>query len=516
MDKTLAKKTAVIAHAAKASGGMFVFATLDSNLLKSKDASSIIAKFKYLEHSCADCGTSFAAPEVASMHYNCVSCGSGKVEASQKVIKPVIASDDSLSLVNCNSCGTHNVMPKGVVASVNQLNCTACGHTMSYKSQADVDGDEDEDESDPDQDYSQDDDQDMDDQDDDMSTMDIEDESEETALFGVKAADDAQDVPSAPNGVNTNEIPSDKKLDIPSPSQAPAVAEQPGGSVAVDPPEGQPVAVDLLSEFDSKKDSELSPEGTQLSFVHIGGKFAIAAGTTVLATLSPEQAGDNAEMMYTQAFASAVAHSIKTLGLKEAAKAYNFESAKVMVNVSKEALALATAKVQDSSKMVTAKIDEVAADFQQSLDIAAAGFAQNFWRNKHDPVKAALISEFANLGIKAAAKIVDRIFANNGVAQMREVLEMARELSAGDVAGRNAIAKAINLSKYLPTQKAAAEEDKSDMEPEDEEDEDAEEASHVAAVAVSVNDSVTATTFVPSQYKSSVLASIMGNHSFNS
>lgn len=490
MDKTKPNRAAVIASAAKDHGGMFVFATLDSNLIQSKDASSVIAKFKYHEHSCADCGSSFAAPVVAGLQYHCVSCGSGKVEASAKEVKPVIASDDSLSLVDCSSCGTHNVTHKSVVASVNQLNCTTCGHTMNFKATAGSDEDLD-----------------------DMDTVDIEGDEDAT---DETAANDGQDIPSSPDGVNTNEIPSDQPLDM-DPAVVPGVSQ--GFDQGTDPSEAAPATIDLLSEFDANKDAQLAPEGTQLSFVYVGGKMGIAAGTTILATLSAEEAGEHAEMLHTQAFQTAVAHSIRTLGVKEAARTYGFKPATVTVNIDKIALERASVKAEAAATAVTATIEDVAADFGQSVDIAAAGFAANFWRNKHDPVKAALITEFTNLGVKAASKVVDRIFASHGVQQMREVLVIARELAEKPVEARNGLAQAIDLGKYLPTSVKATAEDESDLEELDDGDiqyDDSEEAGVIASVAIPAQTpaAVTASTG-RSNYKTPELRSILGGLSFN-
>ena len=55
MSKTLAKKAARIAVAAKVSGGMFVFPTRDRSLISASNASAILNRFKYAEHSCTDC-----------------------------------------------------------------------------------------------------------------------------------------------------------------------------------------------------------------------------------------------------------------------------------------------------------------------------------------------------------------------------------------------------------------------------------------------------------------------------
>lgn len=514
MDKTLQKKAAVIASAAKDAGGMFVFATTETNLLNDANASAVIAKFKYLEHSCTDCGTVFAAPEIAGMEYHCSACGSGRVEASVKVVKPVIANDEALSLVNCTACHTHNVLPRGVVAATSHLNCTACGHSMHYKNtattkvKADLGDDLDLDGLDGLDDGLDGELLDLDDIDS-MDTVDIEDDS----LFDdVTAADDGQDIPSKEDGENTNEIPSDQPLDM-DPAVTPAVTK--GDDQGIDPPESPPVTVDLLSEFDSNKDSHLSPEGTQLSFVYVGKSMSIAAATddqvVILATLSPEAAGEHAEIMQTQAFQTAVAHSVKTLGLSKTVANYNFKPSTLTVNVKAEALKRVEATVATDKKKITAKIAEIAADFQQSLDIAAAGFAANFWRNKQDPVKAALITEFTSIGVKNAAKVVDRIFASHGVAQVREILTIARELSEQDVAARNGLAQAMNLSKYLPTQ--ATVEDESDLERLDTDDvEDTEEAT-VATVATPVSSVTARKSETASPYKTSELQSILGGKS---
>ena len=252
--------------------------------------------------------------------------------------------------------------------------------------------------------------------------------------------------------------------------------------------------------------------------MYIGHTVSIADGTTIIATLTEERAGAHAEILQTQQFKTAVAHSIRTLGLKKALANYGFEGARVRVPLKKEISTQVEAQTAAVRAEIATRILEIAEDFQQSVDIAAAGFAQNFWRNKPDPVKAALITELSAVGVKSAAKLVDRIFAAHGVEQMREVLVIARDLASKPTEARNGLSQAMNLSKYLPhAVKAESEEEIEDEEIEDEENEEEdEEDAKVATVAIASRLSEVSTrSSQTASYKTPELSRLLDGKSFS-
>jgi hypothetical protein len=119
-------------------------------------------------------------------------------------------------------------------------------------------------------------------------------------------------------------------------------------------------------------------------------------------------------------------------------------------------------------------------------------------------VKAALIKELEATGMSNATKLVDRVFAAHGVAQLRDVLALARELSTKPAEALNGLAQAINLSKYQPT--VLASEDEGD---DDTDDEDSDEESTVTTVATAIDDEPFKQTAGTIQYKDKSIAAIL-------
>ena len=522
MNKTLAKKAARIAEAAKVAGGMFVFPTRDTELLKAENASATLNRFKVAEHSCADCGTKFQAVAAQGLKHHCTACGSGNCVAGAEVKKLSIASDNDLSELTCKACGTHNILPQGVVASTDMLHCAACGHSMNYTVKANEDPMSEVPVSTEGDDL------------DDMDLIDVESaeepaptevptepvmDSNETLFDDPGSTDDTSmaDADEMPNNdPSLVGLPSDQAVPPSDSLQAPVECDSGEPTAPAvehkeqEEPEHEPetVEVNLLDEINDTTGE------MQLSFVYVGKSAHIMGNGQILASLSQDDAGDNAELMHTENFKQAVAHSIRTLGLKKAVANYGFKPAIVQVKLAREVAKRIEAGIKADKAKVTASLDGLKNDFQQSLDIAAAGFAANFWRNKVDPVKAAMITELSALGVRSAQKLVDRVFATHGVSQMREVLDKARELSTMPVEARNGFTQAINMSKYLPAVvKAEADEEDEDVKDDDGEDMDDEEAT-VATVAVPATRSVTAQTAETASYKTPVLQRLLGGKSF--
>lgn len=512
MNKLLAKKVAAIAAATKLAGGAFVFPTRDKELLTATNSSAIISRFKFAVHACTDCGHSFQAVKASGLVHHCGACGSSRTEASAELVKPNI-SDQNLSEVTCSSCGVHNIMSGAVVAACRELHCSACGNSMSYVPiVADaMDGMDDM--------------MDTGDDLDDMDTIDIEDSEnlfDDSDSNPLSATADADEMPgnkytkqddekeTANDGVSdTGIIDPNMSTDV---SVEPLKLPKPPAPGPNDPDEAEDVDMNVLDGYSVENNS---PE---LSFVYIGHSMSVADGNTIIATLTEERAGENADILQSEQFKVAVAHSIRTLGLQKALAHYGFESAKVRVPLKKEISKRVEAKTAAVRAEVAAKIEGLTADFQQSLDIAAAGFAQNFWRNKSDPVKAALISELSAVGVKSAAKLVDRIFAAHGVEQMREVLVIARDLASQPIEARNGLSQAMNLSKYLPhAVKAAEDEDTEDKDAEEDEDEEVDEEDAKVATVATVSKLSLDDTRNPAnaRYKTPELSRLLDGKSFS-
>jgi hypothetical protein len=521
--KTPSKKAAQIAETAKKAGGMFVFATRDPALCDAENVSAVLSKFKYAQHACTDCGHAFSAVPASGLQYHCSSCGSPTTKAEATTAKLEIPSDNNLALVTCGSCSTHNIFPGAVVASVSQLNCSACGHEMNYKTTSTTAASDtvkaDADEM-PMNDYES---TDLDD----MDLVDIEDDDDVAEddsgdeLFDEESSTETAAPPSDGNPPDALEDTGMKGDPAP---ESDSNTEQRHNAVEnMTQDGGLDIEVNMMDVVTERPTPNVSPDNIptppQIAFVYLGQTMNVAVGNTIVASLTPELAGDNAELMFQKNFQLAVKHSIDTLGLKEALAHYKFEPVKVKIKASAEIAKLVKTSVETEQSKVTANIKSVADDFAQATDIAAAGFAQNFWKNRQDPVKAALVTELVAAGMKhgSAERLVNRVYAAHGAAQMREVIALAREVAAKPVEARNGLAEALNLSEYVPFTMVKADAKDGDPEAgEEDEDDDNTEEAIVAAIATPVQHVESANKSVTGSYKTQELAVLLGNGSFSS
>lgn len=496
------EKAAAVAKLSKKHGGLFVFATRSTKLLASENASAEIAKHKFAEHACNDCGTHFEMAHVKSMQPFCVTCGSEHVKVLS-ASKTKIPADSELASATCSCCGTKAVIRPELAAVAGSIHCTVCGTSMKLKADAEGEG---EDETVPSETVDA----------DDLELVDVDDEpvEEETAeqTQGEPGTEMSPLNPDPVNPVTTTQQPGvvDGNEELPrdpddktTNTQQVQVANEVGGEdvgVGLDD-----VDVNMVDELDGNEDVELS-------FVHIDKNVHLIGKQQIVATLSEADAGDNAEMMHTEQFRKAVAHSIETLGLKKAVAQYGFKPAIVKIPLKKTFAKAVEASVAKHTKALSTAQREVFEDVSQCLDISAAGFAGNFWRGKVDPLKAALANELKSVGVKNSTVFIDRVFASHAVAHVQQVIELAKEIIKKPVEARNALAQAIDMAKYQPMVVKAADESQDEDLDDQVADEDGEdEVLSVARIVESEPVVASSTSNQSTPYRSPELARILGN-----
>ncbi len=456
-------KAARISAAAKKVGGVYVVATRNQQLPQEENASAQIAEYPLAEYSCKECATVFSANEGLAAH--CVTCGSHHVECSANKATASKASqatytDADLNHYACATCGTSNIVHSAVVAAAGRsLHCVHCGHENVF---ANVD---------------------------DMPVS-------------VETVDDLDLVDTSENG---DEVLDDLSTDLPLDETVtvdPDIQADAGGlgtdDGALDEPEApaaEPTldlndtavtpSVEYSEEDDAMDVDMLSLEQDtpveELSLVWLKDSVAIANSKfQLLATLNAETAGENADILQTQEFATSVSHTIATQGLLKACKHYGFKPVIASIPMKKVVEAKVEEALATKARELNNKITAVSADFAQATEIAAAGFAKNFWQNVQDPLKAAMIAELSAAGIRNPLKLVDRVWAVHAPKALAAIIEKAKELSKVSVTARNDLAAALDMVNYKPTVLAAEDsdddsDDSKDTESDEDDDEDSEE-----------------------------------------
>lgn len=207
------------------------------------------------------------------------------------------------------------------------------------------------------------------------------------------------------------------------------------------------IAVDMLANTDEE-------DCKTIAFVGIGKNILMLANNAVVASLSPEDAGENASIMQTESFRTALSHTIDNKGLKKACALYGFKPVTASIPLKKIVDARVAKETASMKKAHDKALKEMADTFQQATDIAAAGFAQNYWRKRQNPLIAALVRELNAVNIRKPQTLVDNVMKGYAVAHMREVLAVARELAGKPRVALDSIAEAIDLGSYLPARPA--------------------------------------------------------------
>ena len=186
----------------------------------------------------------------------------------------------------------------------------------------------------------------------------------------------------------------------------------------------------------------------QLTFEAAGNKLTAYIRETPVATLTREEAGENAGVLSSETFAQAIAHTAQTMGAVRALEHFGFKLIKAKLPVT----AFVNNKVSENTRKALSKIRKNNRGFQKKLahamQIASAGINKSFFKDSRNPIKEALYAEMQAAGISNPARIIDKVFASKGDAYHKELFAKATELMKKPHEIRNQLAEAIGDSNY--------------------------------------------------------------------
>ena len=438
---------------------------------------------------CKACKAVFASTKGAEPF--CVNCGSVEVHPNTESAKIRKIKDAELCAINCKNCGTHNVVAAQTASLMDgHMHCVECGTSLTYES---------DDLADPISEATEDSIEDAlnttretadsispedrggmtnGDPLNDVSETDVADAlptTKETAADGDAA--DATDKPAVDPATTVTAGPEEN---FGGKQAAPFKAQTAEGAEDVNAPVA-PTVVNMEDEVvlehawnfdkkgDDKDDEDKDDEEAcdeysnvslaavvlsrnpkaELSLVHTDDAIhAFAAGVPV-AVLERANAGDNAEVFHSQAFARAIARAAETSGVIRALAHFKFVP--VTVDFPQRAVAKARAAkiVEAASASLNSKADTLVADFTQCLSLAAVGLTKNVWKQKANAIKRGFIDTLTTAGVKNAAAMVDKVFAAHGDAYHAELLSTAQDLMNKSVDARNELSETLGEMNAL-------------------------------------------------------------------
>lgn len=207
-----------------------------------------------------------------------------------------------------------------------------------------------------------------------------------------------------------------------------------------------PVSDEDLSilDIDETPDDEVE----DVAFATFGTRLMAIKANRIIATMTARMAvnaGRN-DVYLSDQFQQVTAMQIQQKGLRKGLKSMGFTLAKV--NVSKQSNIKAV--VQKQVHKTTAAVRQLQADkekvLEQSLAIASVGINSQMFKGVQNELKASLEGEFRRLGIRGASKILTRAFAEHGPAYAKQVLELAKKISAMPEEVRDGYVDALDMN----------------------------------------------------------------------
>lgn len=483
------------------------FATADAELPKAENVHAAISKEPLKVHACADCGTSTTV-SAALTDPHCVNCGSPhlKCTAHTAVLPSTLQSDADLSAIQCSTCSTLSVLDNRVVAAVKSVHCSMCGSHLSVEAELSTASSTIQAKADtmktaketaagtgvqlsepgaaPE------------------TPVTLNNEGVDTPL--VMKTDDAS--PETPNDHGTTVVAeaeddlslsegdmqeldtlaqdleddvvlswSDEDTDGDMPLDAveePAIddlslaAEMTGDTLAdpiMDSVDGLDESFDMsTAEAADEEDPMALPEcatGDPLMdtvglddtvaacfLVQAGKKLLAMKGHYTIATLTPENAGANADVMGTDAFSNAVLAQAHQIGLRKALAQFKFTPVKTTVT------SAVTVKNRVEAATMKAKAElrahlKVQAD---CLALAAAGLARNAFKGQANPLKAALEGEFIKCGIRQPGRVASAFLAEHGMEYAKALTAQSQKIAALSETARRQLADMLDLVSDEP------------------------------------------------------------------
>lgn len=443
-------------------GSLFVLASA-SNGVPEYQPKSEIASCK-----CGKCGFKFGTVAALSEPY-CPNCGSGEVKASASPVQALPKTDEQISWATCAGCGTHNIIHDVTAKAMDgNIHCVTCGTSINYEvAEADENGVTDpitldnEDEGDI--------------RDVEAGTDDYADDHEVAVepLSGAEETDVKKTIPNseaaADQGQQQDDL-GDDVLDSEDLTEEDFGQEQQasdqqleGGDQDLGEQEQQDACNSSVQM--SLLDVVAAHGDVDLSLASVGESVVAMVGDVIVARLSAEAAGDNAEHMHRASFHQAVKHTASSMGAKKALAHYGFSPVVIAFPQRAVINRVVAKRVAAAQARLEAETAAMRTSFLQCMSIAAAGLNKGFFAKYENALKRGFGDYMQAAGVQSPGKLVDKVFATFGDQYHRTLLTIANDLMGKPLEVRNSMAEAVQAAGYV-----SAAEDQQDEEQDQEQD----------------------------------------------
>lgn len=295
----------------------------------------------------------------------------------------------------------------------------------------------------------------------DMKSEAAEDTPTEKEMLGkdVVAADDEVEV-TVDDGSDV--MDDDIQLEQFTVEEDPSAPEDNEDLAAMD--EDEPLADDLPQESsvtdyddgDTLADAlDVDDTEESLAFVQASGRLVAMKGHYTVASLTRKDAGDNADLLFSPALTAATMSAVKAHGMRKGLESIGFKLAKVPVTT-KAAVSREVQKIQASAAQAEQQKEK---DFAATFALASAGLNRGNWRGYENPLRAAMETELARLGVTSPKRVVAGIFETAGLDYAKTLLSVTSKLSKLSASARQEMASMLDLTSVTASMDSSQDED---------------------------------------------------------
>lgn len=220
------------------------------------------------------------------------------------------------------------------------------------------------------------------------------------------------------------------------------------GGVAIEDVQDEPEEASTDEDVSILDVDETSDNDVEdVAFATAGTRLLAIKANRIIASMTGRMAVANGrnDVYLTDQFQEVTAMQLKQMGLRKGLKSMGFALAKV--TLAKQSIL--KAQVKKEVHKTTAAVRKVNAEkekaFEQSLTIASVGINRSLFKNAENPLKAHLEGEFRRLGIRGAGRILAHAFTEHGPAYAKQVIELAKKISAMPEEVRDSYVDALDM-----------------------------------------------------------------------
>ncbi len=200
-----------------------------------------------------------------------------------------------------------------------------------------------------------------------------------------------------------------------------------------------------ILDVDETPDNEVE----DVAFATAGTRLLCIKANRIIASMTGRMAinsGRN-DVYLTDQFQQVTAMQIEKRGLRAGLKSMGFALAKV--NMAKQSLLKAQVAKQVQASVAASRkvVAEKEQAFEQSLAIAAVGINRRMFKAAENPLRAHLEGEFRRMGIanSLSQRVLATAFSEHGTAYAKQVIELAKKISAMPEQVRDGYVEALDL-----------------------------------------------------------------------